>query len=182
MGPLPAARICLAGILALIALLAAGCGGSKPPAVASLGTTPPTTTPSSGTPAGNDGAASPPAMMKKLLAFSTCMRTNDEPNFPDPLPAGGYSRSAIDGLDPKSPQYLAAMSACKSYAVAVGAIHTPAQRQQHLEQLNAEDACIREHGVPNMPGPNAQGVQSAPQGVNPTQLQAAEKTCAYLNP
>lgn len=120
--------------------------------------------------------------MKNLLAFSTCMRAHGEPKFPDPLASGGYSRSAVSAVDPKSPQYATAEQACKGEAEAIGVIHTPAQQQQHLNQLNAEDACIRQHGVPNMPGPTAQGVQLAPQGVNQARLQAAEKACAYLNP
>jgi hypothetical protein len=125
-------------------------------------------------------------MMTKQLTFSNCMRAHGEPAFPDPLPAGGYPRTGrggIDQLDPKTPQYTAAMGACRTQAVAAEVIHTAAERQAHTQQLDAEDACIRTHGVPDMPDANANGVQAAPaQGVSAAQLQVAERACAYLNP
>jgi hypothetical protein len=124
-------------------------------------------------------------MVKKQLAFSNCMRSHGEPAFPDPLPTGGYPRtgSGVDRLNPKSPQFASAMSACRSEAVAGGIVHTAAERQAHVEQLDAEDACIRKHGVPNMPDANANGVQTGPpQAVSPARMQAAERACAYLNP
>lgn len=167
--------------LLAVAMGAVACGGSSPTGVASIGSTS-TTTASSGSPAGNSGGAPTPSVMRRLLAFTTCMRANGEPSFPDPLPSGGYSRHSVSSVDPKSPQYLTAEQACAPQAEAIGAIHTPKQQQQHLDQLNAEDGCIRRHGVPDMPGPTAKGVQPAPQGVNQSQLQRAEKACAHLNP
>jgi hypothetical protein len=169
--------------------LLAGCGGGrKPSSVASLGATAgaSSTTSSSSPSVGDDGQPSSAAMMSKQLALSTCMRAHGEPRFPDPLPGGGYPRTGaggIDQLDPKSPQYAEALAACRSEAVASGVIHSPAQRQAHIEQLDAEDACIRTHGVPDMPDAGANGVQRAPpRGVSAAKMQAAERACAYLNP
>jgi hypothetical protein len=117
-----------------------------------------------------------------LLKFSMCIQKHGVPDFPDPQAAGGFPNSArqFDG----TPQYLAAEKACKADAIASGVIHSPAEIAQHLKQLGAEDACIRKHGVPNMPGPDAQGSQTSPPGITPStpQFQAAEKVCAYLNP
>jgi hypothetical protein len=53
------------------------------------------------------------------------------------------------------------------------------------EQEIAESQCMRKHGVPSMPLPNAQGQIVFPAGApdpSQPQFQAAEKHCAYLNP
>lgn len=114
------------------------------------------------------------------------MRARGEPGFPDPLPGGGYPRTGsrgVDRLDPKSSQFAAAESACRPQAVAAGQTQTPAQRKLHIERLDAEDACIRKHGIPSMPDANANGVQTPPtQEVSPARMQAAERACAHLNP
>jgi hypothetical protein len=120
------------------------------------------------------------------LAYSSCIRAHGVPNFPDPQPGGGYPRSAISAIGGQnSPQLVAAQRACHSQAIAAGFVHTPAQIRRHIEQLRAESACMRKHGVPDMPDPNAQGQMIFPPGgPNPSQpqFQAAQKKCAYLNP
>jgi hypothetical protein len=63
------------------------------------------------------------------LAFSACMRTHGEPNFPDPqFGTGGRVSIRIKqgaGLDPGSPQFQAAQSACqKDLPGKAGAIAT----------------------------------------------------------
>jgi hypothetical protein len=121
----------------------------------------------------------------KLLAFSACIRAHGVPDFPDPQPAGGFSRSALNPIDQNSPQFLAAEKACRSLAIATGFEHTPAELRKHVEQEIAESLCMRKHGVPNMPLPNAQGQMVFPAGgPNPgqPQFQAAQRHCAYLNP
>jgi len=47
------------------------------------------------------------------LAFSACMRSHGEPNFPDP-PSGGAAIRILpgSGIDPRSPQYQTATMAC----------------------------------------------------------------------
>ena len=135
------------------------------------------------------GPASPAAahtrsQASELLPFSSCIRAHGVPSFPDPQPGGGFARSALNAIDVDSPQFQSAEKACRSLAIASGFEHTPAELQKHIEQLTAQDACLRKHGVPNMPGPDAQGQQSFPSGISPKtpQFQAAEKHCAYLNP
>lgn len=121
----------------------------------------------------------------KLLAFSSCIRAHGVPNFPDPQPGGGFARSAMNSIDVNSPQFLAAEKACRSLAIASGFEHTPAELRKHVEQEIAESLCMRKHGVPDMPLPNAQGQMVFPAGgPNPSQpqFQAAQRHCAYLNP
>jgi hypothetical protein len=121
----------------------------------------------------------------KLLAFSSCVRAHGVPGFPDPQPGGGFARSAMNQIDVNSPQFAAAEKACRSLAIASGFEHTAAELRKHVEQEIAESLCMRKHGVPNMPLPNAQGQMVFPAGgPNPgqPQFQAAQRHCAYLNP
>jgi hypothetical protein len=125
-----------------------------------------------------------------LLEFSACMRAHGLPDFPDPQSgsAGGY---ATGSLPPVTPQYNAAEKACQSLAIASGYEQTPAEIQKHVEQETAESECMRKHGVPEMPNPDAQGaIVITPSPGSPgrpawwgsPQFQAAQKRCAYLNP
>jgi hypothetical protein len=53
---------------------------------------------------------------QQALAFSTCMRTHGVANFPDPPPGGQALRFLPgSGIDPQSPQYLTATTACRKY-------------------------------------------------------------------
>ena len=85
--------------------------------------------------------------------------------------------------DRDSPRYQSAQKACTSVAPP-GFEKTPAEIAQRLAEETAEDACIRKHGVPNMPDPSAQGSQTFPPGITASspQFQEAQKVCAYLNP
>lgn len=114
--------------------------------------------------------------------------------MPDPLPGGGFSRSALNAVagtpyeSPNrqlgSPKFQASVKACMSEAIASGFVHTPAEIAQHDRQLLAEDECIPKHGVPDMPGPTDQGAQPFPPGITPSSslFQKAQNHCAYLNP
>jgi hypothetical protein len=68
----------------------------------------------------NGPAALSPAEQAKArqqgLAFSACMRSHGVPSFPDPPPGGGVIRILPgNGVDPHSPQYRAATTACRKY-------------------------------------------------------------------
>jgi hypothetical protein len=69
--------------------------------------------PSGGTPS----AAQQEQMRSHALAFSACMRSHGEPNFPDPqFGSGGRVSIKIGrgaGIDPSSPQFQAAQTACQ---------------------------------------------------------------------
>jgi hypothetical protein len=64
-------------------------------------------------------AVSPAAQAQarqQLLQFSACMRSHGAPNFPDPPPGGQAIRILPgSGIDPQSPQYQAATTACQKY-------------------------------------------------------------------
>jgi hypothetical protein len=66
-------------------------------------------------PKSGPAALSPAAQAKarqQALAFSACMRSHGVPNFPDPTPGGA---TQIRGIDPQSPQYKTATTACQKY-------------------------------------------------------------------
>jgi hypothetical protein len=131
---------------ALVAVLAAGCGGtSANPGVANLGTVTTTTTSSSG-----NGASSDTSKESVGRAFSACMRSHGVPNFPDPSSSGGIQ---INGsIDPNSPQFQAAQRVCQKLLPAGGA-PSPAQQAKMQAQLLKFSACMRSHGEPNFPDP-----------------------------
>ena len=65
---------------------------------------------------GTPSPAQQAQMQKQMLAFSSCMRSHGVPGFPDPtFSKGGASLEihAGSGLDPGSPQFQAAQSACQ---------------------------------------------------------------------
>lgn len=69
-----------------------------------------------------NGGAPTPAQQQQMkaqaLAFSACMRSHGVPSFPDPTFSSGgrvtLKISAGQGLDPNSPQFQAAQTACQS--------------------------------------------------------------------
>jgi hypothetical protein len=52
-------------------------------------------------------------LLEKALAFAGCMRRHGEPDFPDPSSNGGSVNFSLRGVDPRSPQYQRAESACQ---------------------------------------------------------------------
>ena len=76
-----------------------------------------------------EGGAPSPAQQAKAqesaLKFSQCMRTHGVPNFPDPTFSDGGVRMKLkaggaNGIDPESPRFRAAQTACQSIAPGPG--------------------------------------------------------------
>ena len=133
-----AVAVAVSGVLVI-----AGCGGSSKQSSASK-------TASSGSPAG--------------LAFSRCMRSHGVSNFPDPNVAGGgfqvqvsgyhtrVVQSDIPGINPVSPAFKAAQSACQK--LLPGAFpESRAPSAAAMAQARAWAKCMRSHGVSNFPDP-----------------------------
>jgi hypothetical protein len=82
---------------------------------------------------GPDGKGPSAKDRAAMLAFSACMRSHGLPDFPDPkfssdgggvvVQAGGPGNDKAD-LRPDSPQFQAAMEACKSKMPAGGGLST----------------------------------------------------------
>ncbi len=136
----------------LVVLLAAGCGGSKAPAVASVGTT------TSRTAGGTAGSASPPGqaqVQQDSLKYAECMRAHGVPKFPDPAPGGGFLFPAGAGVDPSSPAVEAAQAKCAKLLPGVGPApgSTTHPSTQWLARMVRAAQCMRRHGISGFPDP-----------------------------
>jgi hypothetical protein len=124
-----------------LALLIAGCSGGGSGSPATAGDT----------------------SYQQALKYSRCMRSHDVPGFPDPQDDGGLIIDpAKDHLSVGSPQFQAALRAC--HHLEPGGTTKPltaAQLRQATRQGLQFVACMRAHGVPDMPDPTIQTVNSA---------------------
>lgn len=160
-----------------VALLTAACSASANPAGAR---TSPTSAPSTGS--GTSTAPAGSSKYQKGVAYAQCMREHGVPNFPDPLPKGGFllSPSITGGIGGQvSPQYQAAENSCASLSP-VGVL-SPQQQQHMLSQLLKVTACMRSHGYKNFPDPtfSSQGITLHIVGFDrgSPQFQNAMNTC-----
>ena len=146
----------LATLAVGVALMAAGCGGGGSP------------------------HASRPAVHQELVAFAHCMRSHGVPNWPDPLPDGGFPRTGAAGT--LAPRPVLAMQACL-HLLPPKPVPNAAERARKLAQELKEAKCIRTHGFPDFPDPtvqnNGSGPFSFPPDFDPTspQAQAAGRAC-----
>ena len=112
-----------------LAFVAAGCGGSKSPAVASLETTSSAATTSTGT-----TTASP-------NAFATCMTSHGfAASLGSAANAGSRTLSVFgvqfNGVDPSSPQFQSALQQCRKFLPGGGPLTlTPAQQAAHAKGM-----------------------------------------------
>jgi hypothetical protein len=125
-------------LIAMVALLSA-CGSSAP----------------SGTGSGSSGGGNNTAAdAQKAVKFAKCMRINGVSEFPDP---GASGKVTIDGivngssLDPSTPAFKQAISACKDLEPA-GFMGGKRSAQQQDAALKFAQ-CIRENGVNDFPDP-----------------------------
>ena len=113
--------------------------------------------------------------------FSACMRKHGITNFPDPNSQGVITIHSGMGIDPGSPAFTSARTACNKL-LPNGGQPTPAQIAQMQKQELAFSVCMRAHGVKNFPDPSNGGlsIQVHPgtnlDPSNPT-FQRAQQAC-----
>lgn len=183
---------------AALALLASGCGGGGgSPGVASIGsgtTTAATTTTETNSGRGDKqlaGEGPPPGARFQIVMnvgnatlgakFSGCMRKHGVTNFPDPNSQGEIQFGSDTGIDPNSPTFKAARSACEKL-LPNGGQPTPAQQAQRQQQLLAFSKCMRAHGIKDFPDPSNGGLQlhsgeGSDLNPNNSQFRAAQQAC-----
>ena len=151
-----------------LAVLAAGCGGSKSPGVA-----------------GGEGSSS---VLAKFEAYTTCMRSHGIPDFPDPTtsPGGGVSFQINGGpgsdLDHNNPRFIAADKACRRLLPGAGQTPAPLSAQRIAAEVSWA-RCMRSHGLPGFPDPNSQGAfDSSKFGENSPAFQTASNACKSQQP
>ena len=161
-----------AAIAAGAVVLLAGCGGTSSSSTGAGSTSPA----SSGASGGDNGRSGSPTLQADTLKFSRCMRSHGVPNFPDPKNGGGLSLVGT-GVNRNSPAFKSASQACQS--LMPGGVGPSGQKSDlSPAQGLALAKCMRTHGVPNFPDPDASGA-IPPGSVNPNSpaVKAAFQAC-----
>jgi hypothetical protein len=121
--------------------------------------------------------------------YAQCMRAHGVPDFPDPVD-GGFHITSSEGsdLDPGTPQYAAADTACKAFSPEDQAAGGTVDPQAQAAALKYS-ACMRSHAVPSFPDPVFVGgsirmAVRAGSGLDPSspQFVAAQQACQSLQP
>ena len=163
----------LVSVVAVVAgsLAVAGCGGSASSGVADVATsTTGTTTAQDGSgrgrPAGGGSSAAPRGGNHTVMSvgnaaqgteFSACMRKHGLPALPDPNAQGMIQFGSA--IDPHSPTFRSALSACRKLLPGgFGRPPTAAQLAQVQQQLLAFSKCMRAHGLSDFPDPSDGGL------------------------
>ena len=170
------------GMAVVVAMIAAGCGGtqsSSGTSTAAAADTSTTTTAAQTSTASHTSTVTP---REKAVKFSECMRTNGVNDFPDPNATGQFPSY---GVSVSKAVWTTAVAACK-------ALQPPGSLNAHLTPTQFSAAlkfaqCIREHGVPDFPDPvNGQPlidttrIPSANKPGGMTILNAATHTCGHF--
>jgi hypothetical protein len=177
-------RVGLLVSAASIAVLAAACSNASTTAtiagtVSTAGTS---AIPSSSTSSATSSTAAGSSTYQKAVAYAACMRQHGVPNFPDPLPNGGFEISSDvtgGGNGQVSPQYAAAVNACAS--LLPSGSPSAQQQQKTISELLKVSACMRTHGFATFPDPTVgnEGTYLHIVGFdrNSPQFQSAWATC-----
>ena len=148
-----------ASAVAALALLAAGCGG---------------------------GSKATAPQRNRALAFSACMRSNGVATYPDPGGSGRLVKESLRQLGVSGARFRSAESACRRFLPDGGRDPSPAQVQAVAALSLRFAQCVRAHGVPGFPDPDATGRIPDPATVgidqgSPT-FRAANDVCAKYRP
>jgi len=116
--------------------------------------------------AGGSPAAAGSATSSSAVAYSHCMRSHGEPNFPDPPSSGLVPKADPQELGVSSSQLQAAQRACQHlYPTNGGALGASLRQceetgdcpqamvQRVVNDMRLLARCMRSHGVPNWPDP-----------------------------
>jgi hypothetical protein len=159
-GSIPGRGRLLAALAVGVALLAAGCGrGGGPP------------------------SASRPSVHQELVAFAHCMRSHGVPDWPDPLPQGGFPGTGPGGNS--GPQADWAMKTCQ-HLLPPKPVLSAAEQARVLAHDLTWARCMRAHGFPGISDPavrpHAGIVITVPPGFDPSspRARAAAKACQGL--
>jgi hypothetical protein len=148
-------------VAASLALLAAGCGGSRGSHVARLGT-----------PTARNSSPSRGSTHDQALAYARCMRSHGVPLWPDPESGGSFDKSTLTPhqLGVSTLRIGTAKSDCRSLVPTYSAT----QQSQVLAQALRFSRCMRAHGAATFPDPESNGAIVIPH--------AMENSPAYLAP
>ncbi len=98
------------------------------------------------------------------VKFAACMRSHGVPKFPDPSGSGGGIQIPDgSGINPRSPAFQSAQSACQKLLQGGG----PGRGQNseaRKEELVKLAQCMRAHGLATFPDPTASPPSAPPSG------------------
>jgi hypothetical protein len=134
--PRPVANLAL---VALIALIGAGCGSNAPSETGTAG--------DGGTSSAATGGNAPTTAQDKAVKFAACIRGHGVPDFPDPDAKGDF----VFGIDVSPAVWSRAVDACKDLEPpgALSGKRSPKQQSDALRFAR----CVRENGVKDFPDP-----------------------------
>jgi len=145
----------LAAVIAASAMvMLAGCGASSPSTSTGGGGS------NSSAAAGGDSSAVTPPNSNSVAAdavkFARCIRSHGVSDFPDPPSSGQLT---IPPDDRNTPAFERAQKACQSLMPGGAGGAGPNGQKSDMTRAQALRLarCIRAHGVPNFPDPNASG-------------------------
>ena len=87
------------------------------------------------------------------------MRSNGVTNYPDPGSSG--RPPSLNQIDPNSPAFQRAFTACQKYG-SIGGVGPPAPSAAQLRFALAFAQCVRKHGFPQFPDPLTMYVLNPP--------------------
>jgi hypothetical protein len=123
-------------VLAMVALISAGC--SNTPAKTSTG----------------NNTAGTTTTREKAMKFAQCMRDNGVSEFPDPDPSGELTLDGVlngTSLDPNTAAWKRAISTCKDLQPPGFTGHKRSAAEQKAALKFAQ--CVRDNGVKDFPDP-----------------------------
>ena len=157
--------------LALVVLIAAGCGSKAPSETGTAGS-----------------STTARTAREKAVRFSECVRAHGISAFPDPDASGELTIDGVvngSSLDPNSTGFKQAISACKNLEPAGFTGRKRSAQEQEGALKFAQ--CIREHGVKDFPDPikgaplvDTNRIPSSATSGGMTILNAAMHTCSAL--
>jgi hypothetical protein len=131
-------------LVALIALIGAGCGSNTATGRASSASN---TGSAASSASASSGGNTQATKREKAVKFAECVRAHGVPHFPDP----GTSGDINFGVDVSKQVFTSAVNACKSLEPP-GALSSHRSATQQSAALRFA-ACVRAHGVPDFPDP-----------------------------
>ena len=147
-----------------VGVLASACGSSGDPSAT-----------------GSSSSAASGGQIAQGEAYTHCMRSHGVSNFPDPSFGSSGDMTFQGSFNQNTPTYQTAAQACGS--LKPGGAQAPGVSAQKLATEVRWARCMRTHGVPSFPDPNAQGAfDSSKFDSQSAAFQTATQACKSLQP
>jgi hypothetical protein len=111
---------------------------------------------------GKSGSGSGFATASAGIKFADCMRAHGVSDFPDPSSGGGIQLSG-SGINPQSPAFQSAQSACQKLLPG-GGPGRGGGSEARKEQMVKLAECMRAHGLTTFPDPTTSAPSAPPAG------------------